>query len=158
VNPGQARIPGHLVRYLHKGVKREFGASLVILGIEVETIVDPKTYHDALARFDAARTLLETIGLADDPQQPAVELDLGRWGSLILKSLESVHAAELVRLQDAAAADGFDMPPRDIPALGSLVADIRNKTGTPQRVSRRRLLPLWARRAREANRRGSDGR
>jgi hypothetical protein len=31
VNPGQARIiPGHLVRYLRKGVKREFGASLVI--------------------------------------------------------------------------------------------------------------------------------
>jgi hypothetical protein len=157
VNPGEATIPGNLVRYLRKGVKREFGASLVILGIEVETTVDPKTYRDALACFDAARALLETIGLADDPRQPALQLDLGRWGRLILKSLESVHAAELMRLQDA-AADGFDVPPRDIPALGSLVADIRNKVGTPQRGSHRRLLPLWARRAREANRRGSDGR
>jgi hypothetical protein len=157
VNSGQVTVPGDLVRYLRKGVKREFGASLVILGIEVETTVDPTTYHDALARFDAARTLLETIGLADDPRQPALELDLGHWGRLILKSLESVHAAELVRLQDA-AADGFEVPLRDVPALGSLVADIRSKTGIPSRGRRRRLLPLWERKAREGRRRWSDGR
>jgi hypothetical protein len=157
MNPDQASIPGNLVRYLRKGVKREYGASLVILGIEVETTTDLTTYYSARDRFDAARALLETIGLADDAQQPAVELDLGRWGRLILKSLESVHAAELVRLQDA-AADGFDVPPCDIPALGSLVADIRNKMGIPPRGRRRRLLPLCERKAREGRRRRSDGR
>jgi hypothetical protein len=157
VNPGQARVPGEMVRYVRKGVKREFGASLVVLGIEVETTVDLETCEAALDRFEAVRTLLWEIGLADDPQQPDFEFDLlGRWGMLVLKSLESVHAAELMRLQDA-ATDGIDLPQRDIEALGSLIADLRSKIDPASRSTRWSRFAWRTRETREARRRPGDG-
>lgn len=127
---GNVTIAGKLVRFLRSGVKRELGASVAILQIEVDTNIDPKTYYDALARFDAARTLLDAIGVSDEPEPQDVELDLGRWPRLVLKALESQHDAELIRLEDAHAG-GFDLPTREVPALGCLVADIRKKVDAP---------------------------
>ncbi|MGO9322740.1 MAG: hypothetical protein ACLQBY_18315 [Solirubrobacteraceae bacterium] len=123
---GSVTIPGRLVRFLRSGVKQELGASLEILAIEVGKDIDPETYYGALARFDAARTLLDAIGVADEPEQLDVELDLARWPRLVLKALESQHDAELIRLEQGHAGE-FDLPTRDIPALGCLVADIRKQ-------------------------------
>jgi len=128
-------ITGKLVRFLRSGVKRELGASVAVLQIELDTNIDRETYYGALARFDAARTLLDAIGVSDKPEPQDVELDLGRWPRLVLKALESQYDAELVRLEDAHAG-GFDLPTRDVPALGCLVADIREKVGAPPRRER----------------------
>lgn len=133
---GNVRIAGKLVRFLRNGVKQELSASVAILQIELDTTIDPDTYYSTLARFDAARTLLDTIGVSDEPEPQDVELDLGRWPQLLLKALESQHETELMRLQDAHAT-GVDLPTRDVPALGCLVADIRKKVGAPPRRARK---------------------
>ena len=83
---GEITIAGKLVRFLRSGVKREFAASLEVLAFEVDKNIDRETYYGALARFDAARTLLDAIGVSDEPEQPDVELDLGRWPRLVLAS------------------------------------------------------------------------
>jgi hypothetical protein len=132
-------ITGKLVRFLRSGVKRELGASVAILAIEVDTNLDPETYYSALARFDAARTLLDAIGLSDDAEPKDVEVDLSRWPRLVLKALESEHDAELIRLESAQAS-GFDLPTRDVPALGCLVADIRKKVCAPPRHGRHQFV------------------
>jgi hypothetical protein len=128
------RIEGKLVRFLRSAVKQELGASAAI--IEAQTAADthlkPKTYSGALARFDAARTLLEEIGVCDQLDPQDVELDLARWPRLLLKALESQLAQELIRLEDA-HTDGIDLPPRDLKALECLVDDIRTKAGAPAR-------------------------
>lgn len=125
-------IAGKLVRFLRSGVQRELGASIAILQIELDTTIDPETYYGALARFDAARTLLDAIGVSDEPEPQDVELDLGHWPQLVLKALESQLDAELVRLEDARAG-GYDLPTRDVPALECLVADVRKKVDAPPR-------------------------
>lgn len=132
---GNVTIAGKLVRFLRSGVKREFSASVAILQIQLDTNIDPETYCDALALFDAARTLLDAIGVSDEPEPQDVELDLGRWPQLVLKALESQHEAELTRLEDARAS-GVDLPTRDVPALGCLVADVRKRVGAPPRRGR----------------------
>jgi hypothetical protein len=130
MNPegGNLTIAGKLVRFLRRGIKQELSASVAVLQIELDT--DPETYYAALARFDAARTLLDAIGVSDEPDPQDVELEFGRWPRLVLKALESQHEAELIRLEDAYTS-GFDFPTRDVPALGCLVADIRGKFGAP---------------------------
>jgi hypothetical protein len=137
-------IAGQLVRYLRRGVKRELAASLVALAIEVERNVDPKSYYDALRRFEAANSLLDAIGLSDEPHPPSVELDLGRWPRLILKALEHAHDSEMVRIHDAQAA-GINVPAPDTAALSELIAEIRSKVGLATR--RKKRWRIW--RARE---------
>jgi hypothetical protein len=132
MNPGEIAIDGGLVRYLRRGVKRELGANLAILQVEVDTCLDPRIWREALARFDDARAMFELIGIADDPEQPDLSLDLGRWPRLTLRVLESEHRAEVMRLEDA-RHEGFDLPARDVPVLGELIAEIRKKTGTSRR-------------------------
>lgn len=136
MNPAQSgdiTIAGKLVRFLRSGVKQEFAASLEMLAFEVDKNIDPETYYGALARFDAARTLLDAIGVADEPKQQDVELDLGRWPRLVLKALETQHDAELIRLEEVHAGE-LDLSARDVPALGCLVASVRKRLGTPPRI------------------------
>jgi len=138
VNPsgrGNVTIAGKLVRFLRNGVKQELSASVAILQVELDTDIDPEIYCDALARFDAARTLLDVIGVSDEPEPQDVELDLGRWPQLVLEALRSQLEAELTRLEDARAS-GVDLPTRDVPALGCLVADLRKRVGAPPRHGR----------------------
>lgn len=130
---GEITIAGKLVRFLRSGVKRELAASLEMLAFEVDKNIDPETYYGALARFDAARTLLDAIGVAEEPEQRDVELDFGRWPRLVLKALETQHDAELIRLEEVRAGE-LDLSTRDIPALGCLVASVRKKVGTPPRI------------------------
>jgi hypothetical protein len=148
---GNVTVAGQLARYLRKGVKRELAASLVALAIEVETNVDPNTYYDALRRFEAANTLLDAIGLRDEPHPPNVELDLGQWPRLILKALEHSYDSELVRIHDAQAA-GNSVPTPDAAALGELIAEIRSKLGVTTRPKKR-----WRRRTRASRTYGAHG-
>lgn len=152
---GDVTIAGKLVRFLRSGVKRELAASVAILAIEVDTNIDPETYYGALARFDAARTLLDAIGVSDESEPEDVELNLGRWPRLVLKALESEHDAELIRLGDADAR-GYDLPTRDVPALGCLVASIRKKIGAPPRRAQQSCLERQIARRRSRRSRG-DG-
>jgi hypothetical protein len=150
VNPGSVRIAASLLPYLREGVKREWSAALTILAIELDTDLDPDSYYKALARFDAARTLFEAVTASEAPEP--VELDLGRWPRLVLRVLELEYDAEVRRLQDA-AAEGFQLPAREIPALERLIVDIREKVGAPPRHGQPSLL----KRQRAQRRRRSRG-
>jgi hypothetical protein len=134
---GLVPIAGKLVRFLRSGVKLELGASaeIIVAQAAADAHLRPETLHRAFARFDAARTLLEEIGVSDQLEPQDVELDLARWRGLLLKALESQLDQELIRLESA-HAEGIDLIPRDLRALGCLVADIRRKVGAPARPER----------------------
>lgn len=123
-------IPGKLVPYLRAGLKHEIGLRLVILQVEIETELDPETYYAALTRLQSAAALFDLIGLENRSDQPDVEVDLGSSARLLLKALETQHRIEVQRLQDA-AADGVQLPQRDVPELGALVSLIRQRTCAP---------------------------
>jgi hypothetical protein len=149
VTSGNLTIAAKLVPYLRKGVKRELSATLAILAFQVDTALDPTSYYDALARFDDARALLEAVGVSDSAQQRELELDLYRWPRLVLEALESEYNVELMRLQDR-AAEGFELPSREIPALGALVAEVRKKVGAAPRDSSKESIRQLARRVRRS--------
>lgn len=130
MSPGSVTITASLVPYLRNGVKREFSATLASLAFQVDTALDPVTYYTALARFDDVRALFDAVGVTDEPRQHDLELDLGRWPLLLLRALESEYDVEVMRLQDH-SAEGLDLALREVPALGSLVADIRKKVDAP---------------------------
>jgi hypothetical protein len=143
MNPGSVTIPPSLVKYLRRGVKRELSATLVILAIQVDTVLDPNTYHKAVVRFNETQALFEAIGLTDELQPPAnLTLDLDCWPRLVLRALESQYAIELMRRQDA-VAEGVELPMRDLPALKTLIADIRKMVGVPRQ--QQPYLSPWAR-------------
>lgn len=142
MSPSQAdrvTVAGKLVRFLRDGVKQELSASVATLGFEVEKDINSAIYYPALARFDAARMLLDVIGVCDEPEPEDVVLDLARWPDLVPEALESQLEIELGRLEDAHAS-GFDLPARDIPALECLVADIRRQVDAPARRGRLQSL------------------
>jgi hypothetical protein len=141
--PGKVTIAGSLVRYLRSGVRDEMAKAVDILQAELDTSLTPATFRSGLARFDDSRTLLETIGLVDEPRPVDVQLDLDRWPALVLKALASEYAREVQRVQDAAAV-GIEIPAPDVPALESLLADLREKVGAPSR-QRQSATPLQRR-------------
>jgi hypothetical protein len=115
------------VPYLRAGLKREISSRLAILQDEIDTDLDPETYSAALARLWPATALFELIGLQNQIDEPDVEVDLGGSSArLLLKALEDQHRIEVQRVQDA-VADGFHIPEGDVPALGVLVALIRQR-------------------------------
>ncbi len=128
---GLVTIAGKLVRFLRSGVKEELGANAEIIVAQTtpDTHLEPKIYYRALARLDAARTLLDKIGVSDELEPQDVELDLARW-RLLLKALKSQLEQTLIRLEGA-HAEGIDLPPRDLQALACLVADIERRVGAP---------------------------
>jgi hypothetical protein len=135
---------------VRRGTQDELSHSLAIYEIVIHSrSVDPKMYEAAAARLDDAKSLFEAIGVSTDPKHGAVALNLDRWPRLLLRVVEEQHDAEIRRLQDA-AADGIDLPLRDVPVLLVISADIRKKLGLPPR--RRRKLSFLER-SREARRR-----
>ena len=128
-------IAGKLVRVLRDGVKQELRGSVAILAFEFAKDINPAIYYPALARFDDARTLLDAIGVSDQPEPEDVVVDLARWPELLPKALESQLEIKLSRLEDARAS-GFELPTRDVPALACLVADIRRQVDAPARRGR----------------------
>jgi hypothetical protein len=134
--PSSVTVSGPLLRYLRRGVKQELAAIVTVLQIELDSVLDPETYCSALARFEEGSSLFDAIGLTDEAEPKDLELDLARWPRLVLKTLESEYDAELMRLQDS-AAEGRDLPLRDVPALGSLLAEVREKCGLPPRPRRK---------------------
>jgi hypothetical protein len=117
-----------MVRYLRKGVVLELVDALQDLEVKVaEEAINPLGYDETLARFDEARGLLSIIGLSSAAHDRDIELDPGRWHALATKALESQHTAEVCRLRDA-AAEGVQLLPRDVPALGEVVAELHDKT------------------------------
>lgn len=146
---GEVRIPASLVRYLRSGVKQELSETVECLARQLESELDRERYHHSLARFDQARALFEQAGVVEEPQAQAdLVLDLERWPRLVLEALQSQYEAELVRLESA-AADGIELPQRNIPALGGLVADIREQVGAqPTRRHARSFLARHPKRSR----------
>jgi hypothetical protein len=146
VSAGTVRITPELVPYLRRGVMREMSATLAILTFQIDIKLDPSTYQDALARLDDARCLFDVVGVDDESTDAPLELDLDRYGSrLVLRALESEYDLEVMHLQDR-AHEGFDLPLRQLPALGQLVTEIRERVGAPPKAKRRRLASqLWRR-------------
>jgi hypothetical protein len=136
-------VAGHLVRYLRRELKQEQAAVVTILQVEYDTVLDPETYRSTLERFDEGRSLFDAIGLTDEDKPADLELDLARWPQLVLKTVESVYDAEVRRLQDAAAEDR-DLPMGDVPALGNLLAEVREKSGLRARRTRKHTRPAGA--------------
>jgi hypothetical protein len=134
--PGSVTVAGPLVRYLHRGVQKEMAAIVTVLQVEFDNVLDPETYRSALARFLEGSSLFDAIGLTDEAEPADIELDLARWPRLVLKTLQSEYDAEVMRLQDS-AAEGRDLPLGDVPALGSLLAEVREKSGLPPRPRRK---------------------
>jgi hypothetical protein len=134
---GHVTVARRVVRFLRSGAKRELDASMEIIAAEIaaDANLRPEAYYGGLARFDDARALLEVIGVSDQLEPQDVELDLARWPRLVLEALECQLDLELIRLEGA-HADGIDLIPRDLRALGCLVADIRGKVGAPAKPER----------------------
>jgi hypothetical protein len=149
VTQGHVTVAANLVPYLRRGIKRELSATLVLLAFQIDATLDRPTYHNALARFDEARALFDVVGVSDDPQQRDLELDLCRWPRLVLRVLESEYDVEVMRLQDR-AAEGFELSVRELPALGSLVSDVRKKVGAPPRRSSKESIRQLSRRIRRS--------
>lgn len=118
-------IAAPLVHFLRDGVKRELSSAVSVMQVEVDTVFDPAIWQKALARFDAARTLFDTIGWVDDPEQQDVVLDPDRWSDLLLRALEGEYIIETERIRDA-ESEGHDLPIRDVPALGRFVEEVRH--------------------------------
>ncbi len=157
VNPGNVTVAASLVKYLRRGVKRQLGVKLLILAVQVNTVFDRDTYYEALADLYDAQALFETVGVTDEPERlEDLELDLGRWPQLIPSILESQYELERARLRHA-AAEGFDLPPGDIPALERLVMDVRKKVGAPSQARGRRSAFFGKRLSRRRTRRHGDG-
>jgi hypothetical protein len=125
MSAGSITIPANLVQYLRKGIKSQLAARLDRLSLQLEGDIDPAVYQQALDAFDEARAHLDTVGVADENGQLDLDIDLS---DFLLKAMEGQYRVEAARLQDA-ERDGFTVPPREIPALGALVDDARNRLG-----------------------------
>jgi hypothetical protein len=123
---GSITIPRGLVRYLRKGVRGLMAGPLAALS--VQTLAengDTALLKRELRRFDEGRALIEAIGWTDARYERDFDLDIQRWGHLALIALRTEHEREVARHQDA-EAQGFALVPKDVPALGRLVARVRD--------------------------------
>jgi hypothetical protein len=128
-------VPARLVPYLRRGVQNQLSARVDVLGVALEGRLDERRYREALSAFDAARALLDAIGVREDDAQDDVELELGASGELVLKALEAQHRCEVARLQDA-EAHGMPIPAREVPELGELVTLVRRTAGASEALRR----------------------
>jgi hypothetical protein len=128
-------IPAELVPHLRRGVQSQLSVHVDVLGVALEGRIDERKYREALRAFDAARALLDAIGVRDDDAQGDVELDLGASGELTLRALEAQHRREVARLEDA-DAHGMPIPPREVPELGRLVTEVRRRVGASEALRR----------------------
>ena len=149
-------IAGLLVRYLRAQVKNELSNTLEILLSQIDNGLTPQRWHNALKRFNEGYTLLEELGLTDDPIQDDIELNLQRSPRAILRSLETQYEDDLQRMRDA-KADGFDPADigKDVPALAKLVREVQKQTGlNPRRKRQQSYLQAQLDTRRKGRRRG----
>lgn len=132
-------IPAKLVPYLRRGVRSQLSARVETLAVALEGEIEESRYHDALGGFDAARALLDAIGVSSGDAHSDLELDLSASGELVLKALEAQHRSEVARLEDAHAA-GVRIPPREVPELGRLVAEVRKEVCASDALRRADVL------------------
>jgi hypothetical protein len=143
--PTTIRMPAEVVPYLRRGVRQHLADALTTLSVEFGSEDDdPALVRRELARFDDARALLEAIGLADRVQTRADIEIVSRCPRLVWKVLRAQHRMEVERLEDAAAV-GFALPSRGVPALADAAALARkaidislHRPPLPRRVPRRR--------------------
>jgi hypothetical protein len=139
-------IKGNLVWYLREGVLREMAEALQILQVEIaQDTVDVSVYVKALASFDQTRTLLEAIGLSETADKRELRIDDESLRGVIVCALETQYQLERCRLEDA-AADGVQLDPRGVPALGHVVAQLRDERARSKSPHRQFLR--WPRRHR----------
>ncbi len=151
-------IAGPLVWYLRRGLKRRLGTKIDILRVEIDVNLTPKRWEKALVSFNEGCALLARIGLTDDPEQPDVEIDLRRWGRLVLAALEDEYREGMGRKRDA-EAEGYDpdLIGRDVPALGDLAREIQKRTGLrPKRGRSMSFLEEQLEKRRRGGRRRGD--
>jgi hypothetical protein len=75
--------------------------------------VDPERWRSGLAQFDCARSLLERLGVSDDPGDSDRFLEVSpREGRLLLDALRASYSAEVHRLANA-ESDHFALPLRE---------------------------------------------
>lgn len=154
----EVTIAAPFVPRFRNGLKRELGAIVDILRVELDVELTPERWKTALASFTDGCELLEVVGLTDDPPQPDLALDVRRWPQLVLKVLEAEYHDGLRRIRDA-EADGFDpkMIARHVPAFGALVKEVQQRTGIkPKRGRQMSFLEAQLAERRKGRRRG-DG-
>jgi hypothetical protein len=130
---GSIAIPRGLVRYLRKGLRGLIAQPLAALS--VQTLAedgDSALLKRELRRLDQGRALIDAIGWTDARDEHDFDLDIQRWGHLALIALRTEHEREVARHQDA-EAQGFAPMPKDVPALGRLVAHLRDTVHPPRR-------------------------
>lgn len=145
----------HVPRF-RAALKRELGAKLDILGLQLDAHLTPKQWNTALASFIAGCELLEVVGFTYDPPQADLGLDMRRWPRLVLKVLEAEYQDGLRRIRDA-EADGFDpkLIGRHVPAFEALVRDVQQRTGIkPKRGRSKSFLEVQLAQRRNGRRRG----
>lgn len=146
-------VDKQLVRYLRNGVKQEMSANVFDLEMQLEKQeIDAPTIEAVLASFDESRSLFEYVGFVEESPATDVVVDLERWPRLVLRVLEAQHSIERARIEDAHAAR-IPIPERDVPQLGELVAEIRQKTGAPRKVRPRYQTFLEEQLAKRRNKR-----
>jgi hypothetical protein len=159
VSTADMTIAGPLVKLLRGRLKRELCARADLLRIELDANLTPERWNTALASFNEGCELMATIGLTDDPSQADVELDVRRWGRLILTIYEREYREGLLRIKDA-EAEGYDptLIGKNIPALGALVQEIQQRTGIRPKRGRPMsfLEEQLAKRRRGGRRRGDE--
>jgi DNA-binding XRE family transcriptional regulator len=120
-------VPGRLVGHLRAAIKRELDTRLLVLSdLLGQQPVDRARYRQAMNDLDAARRVLDTVGVTEQTSQLDVVLDLWDSPSLVLLALETQSRLEMSRLQDAAES-GIALPDRDVPALVEFVVELRRK-------------------------------
>jgi hypothetical protein len=150
VRAGELTIAAPLVAALRSSLKRELSGKLEMLQILLDAHLTPDDWEEALESFNEGCDLLAVVGLTDDPAQADIEVELDRWGALVLGCLEEEYQDGLQRIRDADAGR-FDssLIGQNVPALGELVKEIEQRT----RIQARRSRPMSFLEKQLANRR-----
>lgn len=119
-------VPAGIVPFLCRGLRAEFGHAADRIGkymLDFDDSMDD--YEPSLKIFDAARRLREKLETTlDEPQD--VELDLGDGAPVVIKSLESQFAAELIRQEERELyGHANEVSFENVIALGDFILDLR---------------------------------
>lgn len=114
-------VPAPVVPYLRSGLVSEHGSALDLVMIQHERErIDEAAWNEAHQSMDAARGLLEGIGVAAPEVEVDVKVDLTEAPLLVLDALIAIQGVEVMRVQDA-ATDGVRPNCQGIAALASFL-------------------------------------